>query len=199
MGWKYNSLEVDPLTLARGYDLASAANGVRPPGGLWHTGNSPALTASDGTDSTPVITEIYIAAVVIPLTILATGIAVFNGSVVATDKYRVILYDNAGTAIRSSALAGFQPATVDAYEQVAFSLNGANVAATTIVLPSGTYYVGVIYNGTTNRFNAHAVGAHPGGKITGATFGTAGNTTEIAITPPTAFTAASKPPIAAIY
>lgn len=200
MAWKYNVGAYDEGTAAGGFDLSSAQGALgRPPGGLWHTGNSPACLAADGVDSTPVITEIYIAAVFIPFTITATGIAVMNGSVVATDKYRVILYNSAGVAIRSSALAGFQPATVDAYELVAFALNGANVAATTITLPTGTYFVGTIYNGTTNRFNAHGVGAHPGGKITGATFGTAGNTTEIAITPPTAFTAASKPPIAAIY
>lgn len=179
--------------------MSTATGGTRPVRGLFHTGNSPACLAADGVDSTPVITEIYIAAVFLPFTILATGISVFNGSVVATDKYRVLLYDATGAVLRSSAAAGFQPASVDAYEDVAFALGPTGAAATTVVLPSGVYYLGTIYNGTTNRFNAHGVGTHPAGKVTGATFATAGVSTEMTVTLPTAFTAANKPPIAALY
>lgn len=199
MSWKYRADELDAPNLAAGLDLATAAGGVRPPRGLFSTGNNAALQSADGVDSTPVITEIYVGAVFLPFTILATGISIFNGSVVATDKYRVILYNVAGTMLRSSAAAGFQPASTDAYEDVAFATGPGGTAATTIVLPSGTYFLGLIFNGTTNRFNAHGAGAFPGGKITGATFATAGITTEIAVTLPTAFTAANKPPIATLY
>lgn len=197
MSWKYRSDEVD-TTLATGYDLL-ALGGIRPPAGMCHTGNSPAQIAADGVNSTPVVTEIYVAALVVRFTCLATGISVFNGSVVATDKYKVALFDASGTLLRTSAAAGFQPTAVDSYENVAFALNYAQATATTIVLPSGVYYVGCIYNGTTNRFNAHGVGAFPTRRVTGAVFATAFNTTSLTITPPTAFTVTDLPPIASLY
>lgn len=198
MSWKYRTDEPS-LTLADGYDLVKIG-GQRPPAAHFHTGNSAAQLSTDGVNSTPVVTEIYVASVVVPLTCLATGISVFNGTVVATDKYKVALFDSLGNLLRTSAAAGFQPTAADTYENVAFALSSDGVtAATTLVLPTGTYYIGVIYNGTTNRFNAHGVGAFPGGKITGAVFATAFNTTSLTITPPTAFTAASLPPIASLY
>ena len=200
MSWRYRSDEID-FTLADGIDLLKAKGGIRPPAAMFHTGGNPAIQAADGVNSTPVITEIYIAACLVPFTCLATGISVFNGSVVATDKLRVLLYDAYGNILRSSAVAGFQPTTTDAYENVAFALAAdGTTAATTIVLPTGTYYLGTIYNGTTNRFNAHGVGAFPGGKITGAVFATAGvSALQTGVTLPTAFTAASLPPIASLY
>lgn len=200
MSWKYNNNELDTPTVTGGIDFATARNGQRPPPAMWHTGNSPAQIAADGVNSTPVITEIYVSTVVVPFTCLCTGISVFNGSVVATDKYKVALFDVFGTMLRTSAAAGFQPTAVDSYENVAFALAGDGItAATTIVLPSGTYYVGCIYNGTTNRFNAHGVGAHPTRRVTGAVFATAFNTTSLTITPPTAFTVTDLPPIASLY
>lgn len=198
MSWKYRQDEVD-FTLTGGMDLASIG-GIRPPAGIFATGMSPAMNTADGANSTPVITEIYVAAVFVPFTCLATGISVFNGSVVATDKVRVLLYNGAGAILRSSAAVGAQPATVDGYDNVAFALGAdGTTTATTIVLPTGVYFIGTIYNGTTNRFNAHAVGAFPGGKITGAVFATAGVSAKMTITPPTAFTVAELPPIASLY
>ena len=159
------------------------------------------MNTADGSNSTPVVTEIYLSAVFVPFTVLATGISVFNGSVVATDKVRVILYNDKGNVVASSAAAGFQPTTADVYENVAFALGSdGTTAVTTVVLPSGTYYLGTIYNGTTNRFNAHTVGCFPGGKVTGAVFGTAGVSALLTgVTMPTAFTAASLPPIVSLY
>jgi hypothetical protein len=200
MGWRYNADELSVPSISGGIDFLTGKNGVRPLPALYHTGNSPAQIAADGVDSTPVITEIYVATVLVPFTCLATGIAVFNGSVVATDKYKVALFDVNGTMIRTSAAAGFQPTVTDAYEQVPFALGPDGItAATTVVLPSGTYYIGCIYNGTTNRFNAHGVGMHPTRRVTGAAFATAFNTTSLTITPPTTFTATDKPPIASLY
>jgi hypothetical protein len=199
MSWKYRQDEVD-LNLTTGYDLASVKGGIRPPASMCHTGNNPAQLAADGVNSTPVITEIYVAAVQVPFTVLATGISVFNGSVVATDKYKVALFDATGTMLRASAAAGFQPVTVDSYDDVAFALAGDGVtAATTIVLPTGTYFIGCIYNGTTNRFNAHGVGRFPTRRVTGAVFATAFSTTSLTITPPTTFTITDLPPIASLY
>jgi hypothetical protein len=193
MSWKYRSDEMDP-TLGGGLDLGT----LRPPASLCHTGGQAAQIAADGVNSTPVVTEIYVAAVIVPFTCTVTGISVFNGSDV-TDKVKVGLFNSAGVLLRTSAAAGTQCANADTYQNVPFALDGANAAATTIVLPTGTYYIGCIYNGTTSRFNAHGVGCFPGGKITGAVFATAFNTTSLTITPPTAFTAASLPPIASLY
>lgn len=199
MAWKYRQDEFN-ITKSSGIDLASVSGGIRPPASLCHTGNSAAQLAADGVNSTPVITEIYVASLFVPFTVLATGISVFNGSVVATDKYKVALFDVSGTMLRASAAAGFQPTATDAYEDVAFALAGDGVtAATTIELPTGTYYVGVIYNGTTNRFNAHGVGRFPTRRVTGAVFATAFATTSLTITPPTAFTVTDLPPIASLY
>lgn len=200
MAWRYRQDEYGIGTLSTGYDLSLAAGGVRPPAGLFATGNNPAAISTDGVNSTPVVTEIYCANLFVDFTTFATGIAVFNGTVVATDKYKVALFDKDGIMLRTSAAAGFQPATADAYEQVAFALGPDGVtAATTIVLPTGVYTIGVIYNGVTNRFNAHGVGAFPTRRVTGAVFATAFNTTSLSITPPTVFTVTDLPPIASLY
>lgn len=206
MSWKYRNDQISDFVIGTtgaigtgngGIDLASANGGTRPPGGLWHTGNNPAMQAADGVNSTPVITEIYLAAVFIPFTILATGIAVFNGSDV-TDNVKAALIDKNGNVIRASAsTAG---SGTDAYQLLAFATGPTGAAATTVVLPSDTYYIGTMYAGTTSRFNTHGVGAFPGGKATGATFATAFISTSLTgITIPTAFTAASLPPIASVY
>lgn len=198
--WKFDAREIDVQKLSSGVDWATMSGGSRPPGGLFHTGNSPAQLAADGVNSTPVITEIYCCSVIVPYTFLNTGISIFNGSVVATDKYKVALFDQNGTLVRTSAAAGFQPTTTDSYENVAYALGPDGVtAATTVVLPTGLYTVGVIYNGTTNRFNAHGVGAFPTRRVTSAVFATAFNTTSLTITPPTVFTVTDLPPIATLY
>jgi hypothetical protein len=195
MSWKYRDDEMS-LTLSGGYDLAGAKGGVRPPASLCHTGGAPAQIAADGVNSTPVITEIYVATVVVPFTCLCTGIAIFNGSDV-TDKVKVGLFDVAGTMLRASAAAGTQCSGTDAYQAVPFALAGdGTTAATTIVLPSGTYFVGCIYNGTTSRFNAWGVGNFPTRRVTSAVFATAFATTSLT---PTAFTVTDLPPIASLY
>lgn len=208
MSWKYRNDEIDtPSQTGRasaafpgGIDWQTAAGGLRPPAAMFATGGNPAQLAADGVNSTPVITEIYVASVLVPFTCLVTGISVFNGSVVATDKYKVGLFGPDGVLLRASAAAGFQPTATDAYEDVVFALDGAGVAATTYVARSGLYYVGVIYNGTTNRFNAHGVGRFPTARVTGAVFATAFSTTSLALaTLPTTFTTTDLPPIASLY
>lgn len=204
--WKYNVAEIDSPKIGTagasgsgGIDLATGAGGIRPNGGVFHTGNSAAIQAADGVNSTPVITEIYLAEVFVPFTCRVNGIYVFNGSVVATDKLRVLLYTEGGAIVASSAAAGFQPTAADTYEHVAFALGSDGTTATTaVIIPTGTYFIGCIYNGTTNRFNAHGVGAFRGGKDTGAVFATAGVSAKLTATMPTTFTAANLPPIASL-
>lgn len=199
MAWKYNPKDLDSLTLAGGYDLATAQGGVRPPAALCATGGAPAQLAADGVNSTPVVTEIYVATVIVPFTCVVTGVAQFNGSDV-TDKSKWGLFDVNGTMLRASAAAGTQCSGTDAYQQVPFALAGDGVtAATTIVLPTGTYYIGCMYNGTTSRFNAWGVGVFPTRRVTGAVFTTAFATTSLTITPPTAWTVTDLPPIASLY
>lgn len=202
MAWRNNANDINSITPTRGLDMLTAQNGVRPIAGMWHTGNGAAQLSTDGVNSTPVITEIYVAPVNLWATSLITGIAIFNGTVVATDKVKVALFDALGVLVRTSAAAGFQPTTADSYEQIAFALGPDGVtAATTVVLPGpATYYVGCIYNGTTNRFNAHGVGAFPTIRVTGAVFATAFNTTSLTLaTLPTVFTTTDLPPIASLY
>lgn len=209
MGWKYKGTELDaPSLFGRGtsaipnadfpggIDFATADGGVRPPAAMFATGNAPAQLAADGVNSTPVITEIYVATIIVPFTCLCTGAALFNGSDV-TDSVKLGLYDESGTLIR--ATAGTQMSGTDAYQKIAWATNGANAAATTIVLRSGTYYLGAIFSGTTSRFNAHGVGVFPTRRVTGAVYATAFNTTSLTITPPTTFTATDLPPIASLY
>lgn len=208
MSWKYNQKELDTISLYGRGSAASpsstfpggidmlTAGGIRPPASLCHTGGQAAQLAADGVNSTPVITEIYVASVLVPFTCLCTGAALFNGSD-ATDSVKMGLYDETGTLVR--ATADTQMSGTDAYQSVPWATDGANVAATTIVLRSGIYYLGAIFDGTTSRFNAHGVGAFPTRRVTGAVYATAFNTTSLTITVPTAFTVTDLPPIASLY
>lgn len=197
MSWKYNAAEIDAITPTRGLDMSSAQSGGRPSGRCFHTGGSPAQLAADGVNATPVVTEIYVAELFIPATVLLTGIALFNGSD-ATDSVKLALFDASGMLLR--ATADTQMSGTDAYQRIPFATDGAGAAATTLVTPGpATYYVGAIFDGTTSRFNAHGVGSFGGGKITGAVYATAFVSTSLSITPPTTFTAASLPPIASVY
>lgn len=66
------------------------------------TGGVPVKASTDGTDTTPVITETYIAELEVAVGCRATGFANFNGSV-ASGNLKVILYNSAGKVIASSA------------------------------------------------------------------------------------------------
>ena len=91
----------------------------------------------------------------------------------------------AGAVVASTAAAGATTAGADAYQRLPLTAP--------ITLPRGTYYVCLQMNGTTDRYNAHAIGNFGAGKATSTVFGTAS-----AITPPTTFTA-NLGPIASLY
>jgi hypothetical protein len=196
MSWKYRNDEFD-FNTASGIDMALLAGGVRPSPRNIHTGGNPAQLAADGNNSTPVITEIYLAEIFVPFTVLATGIAVFNGSD-ATDSVKCALYDANGTLIR--ATADTQVSGTDAYQRHAFATGPTGAAATTVdLIGPGTYYIGCIYDGTTSRFNTHAVGNFGAGKLTGHVYATAFISTALSgLTMPTTFTTALGP-IASLY
>lgn len=159
----------------------------------WHTGNLPAQVSTDGNNSTPVVTEIYLAEVFVPANATLTGVAIFNGSDV-TDVVKVGLFDASGTLVATNATggAGTQASGADAYQRIPFT-------SSVDVKGPGTYYVGCIYSGTTSRFNTHTIGNFGAGKLTGHVYATAFETTaKSGLTMPTTFTTALGP-IATLY
>lgn len=197
MAWKYRQDEFTP-NATDGIDMSKGFGGLRPSPRNINTGAQGAQLAADGNNSTPATTELYVAEIFVPATVLVTGIAVFNGSDV-TDNVKAGLYDVNGTLLRATASTAGSGA--DSYQRIAFATDGAGAAATTIVLPGpGTYYIGTCYAGTTSRFNTFAVGNFGAGKITSLVFATnfAAAGTALTITPPTTFTTALGP-IAGLY
>lgn len=138
-----------------------------------HTGGVPVKASTDGTDSTPVITETYIAEVEVAVGARVTGFANFNGSV-ASGNLKAILYNSAGAVIASSASTAMSG--TDAFQRIPF--------AAPINLRPGRYFVGLQINNTTARVNMHPIGNFAAFKKTGEVYGTA-----TAITPVSTFTA----------
>lgn len=196
MSWKYRSDELNWYSGA-GLDMANVGLS-RPSARAFNTGNQGAQIAADGNNSTPVSTELYVAEIFVPITVLVTGIGVFNGSDV-TDNIKAAIYDVVGTLLRATAsTAG---SGTDAYQRIPFATDGAGAAATTIVLPGpATYFIATCYAAGTSRFNTFAVGNFGAGKITALVFATnfAAAGTALTITPPTTFTTALGP-IAGLY
>ena len=147
-----------------------------------HSLGIPVKATTDGNDTTPAVTETFIAEVSINKPSLVTGFAVFNGSAVAGNMV-VILYNKNGRVITKSASTA--QAGTDALQRVPF--------AAAQKLKEGDYYVGIQFNNTGARLNTHTVGNGGTLKTTGGTYNTA-----ITITPPTTFTA-NVGPMGALY
>lgn len=141
----------------------------------FHTGGAPAQVAADGTDQTPVITEVYIAEVYVASGCTLTGVAIMNGSAVS-GNVKVGLADSTGAVLATSGSTA-QSGT-DTYQRVPFTA--------TLPIAAGTYYVLVFIDNTTGRLNAHTFGNFGASKQTGQVYAT-GFTT---ITVPTTFTTA---------
>lgn len=148
------------------------------------TGGVKAQTGTDGTDTTPVVTETYLAELEVTPACVATGVSLLNGSAVAGNVV-AILYNSKGTPVATSALAGVAQAGAAVYQRFPFTRQ--------IKLAPGTYYVGVQFNNTGARFRAIAFGDFGQAKKTGEVFGV-----PTTVTPPTTFTA-NQGPIAALY
>src|SRR5580765_8456698 len=69
---------------------------------LVHSGGIPAQVSTDGTDTTPVITQVYIAQMYIPANMTVTGVAQMNGTV-ASGNIKVGLANSAGAVVATSA------------------------------------------------------------------------------------------------
>jgi hypothetical protein len=153
--------------------------GINPALGLsvptvWHTGEVGATSATMGTDTTPVVTETYLARVFIPANMTLTGISVLNGSAVA-GNITVALADSSGVVVASSASTAASGTA--AFQQVPFS-------STYQAKGPGEYFILLQCNNTGYRFRSHAVGNFKAGKLTGQTYGTLPS-----FTVPTGFTA----------
>lgn len=149
-----------------------------------HTGDIPAQASTDGTDTTPAATEVYIAEVFVPANCTLTGLAVFNGSV-ASGNIKVGLANSSGVVVATSASTAMSG--TDAYQRVPFT-------ATYAAKGPATYYALEMVDNATARLNMHTVGNFGAAKQTGQVYAT-GFTT---ITPPTTFTTAQGP-IASLY
>ena len=173
------AVTITPATTVTG--AVTPTGGVAAAGGfsvsprLLHTGGLPARINTDGTNATPVNTEVYIGEVFVPANCTITGVAVFNGTDV-TDNIKVGLADSAGAVVATSASTAGSGA--DAYQRVPFT-------GTYAAKGPATYYVLSMYAASTSRYNAHTFGNFGASKQTGQVFAT-GFTT---ITPPTTFTA----------
>lgn len=146
------------------------------------TGGVPVKASTDGTDTTPVITETYIAELEVAVGCRATGFANFNGSV-ASGNLKVILYNSAGKVIASSASTAMSG--TDAFQRIPF--------AAPINLRPGRYFVGLQVDNITARVNTHPIGNFAQFKKTGEVYDTA-----TAITPVSTFTA-NQGPMGGLY
>lgn len=164
---------------------ALTKGGIRSKGNVtvFPTGGTSPQTTTTGTDTTPVVTETYVARVFIPVNGLHSGISLLNGSAVA-GNVTAILYDGDGLPITQSASTA-QSGTA-AMQDFAFP------AAVNLQGP-GLYFIGVQFNNTSARFRTHIIGRFTAFKKTGEVYGTA-----TALTNPNTFTTAVGP-IATTY
>lgn len=139
---------------------------------LLHTGGVPATSSTHGTDTAPVATETYFAAISVPYRTRVTGVRILNGSALA-GSVRVAIHRGDGERVTNSGTIA--PAGVNAYQ---------DLAVTEVVLLPGTYFIALQSDNAAHRFRSHAFGSFPTGKKTGETFGT-----HTKLTPPTTFTA----------
>lgn len=140
---------------------------------VYHTGASAPPTATSGTDTTPVITEEYVAEVFVHMNTKITGVALLNGSAVS-GNVTVILYDSSGNIVANSASTA-QSGTA-AYQQIPF-------ATAYIAKGPAKYFIGLQVDNTTARFRSHILGNFGASKKTAQTYGTL-----TALTAPTTFT-----------
>jgi hypothetical protein len=140
--------------------------------------------AAGYTNQTPVITEVYIAEVTVPVNMTVTGVAIFNGTV-ASGNVKVGLANALGVNVATSASTASSGTA--SYQLVPFT-------STYVATGPATYYIETFYDNTTVRPQALTVGSCGAAKQTGQTYAT-GFTT---ITPPTTFTTALGP-VANLY
>lgn len=137
-----------------------------------------------GTDGVHVAGTVYFSEIFVPTTISATKLAVLNGTVAGTDKLILALYDNTGTKVVTTDLAGTTSSGTDSFQEIALT------ATTTLAGPQ-RYFLALQCNGTTAKTRKIAASTFlNAADSTTGTFGTLPAT----ITVPTA-TSADKGPL----
>lgn len=105
---------------------------------------------SFGNDTTDTNGDTYVADVVLPAQFACTGIKILNGTTAgSTDKGLVMLWDENGTLVATSSLAGAAIAGTDAFQARAFTPGP-------VLLPAGRYFIGYQTNGTSDKFRTIA-------------------------------------------
>lgn len=180
---------VSNFTTFTRWGSASAALGTAPAGGFTLSprdistcGGNPSMVAY--TAQTPVITEVYIAEVMVPANVTVTGVAIFNSATIS-GNVKVGLANSAGAIVATSASTAMSGTSQ--YQLVPFT-------AAYVALGPATYYVTVFYDNNTVRPNTLTQGSCGVAKQTGQVYAT-GFT---AITPPTTF-ATALGPVANLY
>lgn len=138
----------------------------------------PVARASIGTDAASTAGTVYFADMYVPEPMTVTGIGVLNGTVVGTDKVIVAIFDEAGTRLGTSALAGTLSASADAFQQIALTAP--------ISIPRGRYWIAFQVEGTTAAHQTIAANTYL--NSTGSVAGVWG-TIPATITPTTTTTA----------
>lgn len=139
--------------------------------------NWPVVTATSGTDTTPVAGTVYYTSIYVPGDMFITNINVLLGSASTNGNVLVALYNEGGSLLANSALAGVVTGTA------------ATVQAVPLTVPylaTGPRYliVGVSFANTSDRFRsvpAQCSGGILGGSVTGV-FGTLANPITISAT-----------------
>jgi hypothetical protein len=146
-------------------DVASVVVGPSNYPYLWVLEQGPLSTTTPGTDAACTSGTFYAGAVRVPATATFTGATNLIGSVGGTDKVIYYLWDSAGLVIAYTALAGVTVGTAATMQ--------TRIPFVEPVLVDGPclLYAGCIFNGTTAKFRAHAIGNAPAFSSTG-TFGT---------------------------
>jgi len=164
--------------------------------------------STDFVESTTLdVGELYVSEIYVHAPCTVTGIAVFNGSVVA-GSIKLGLFDVSGRLL--AVTASTAAAGADAYQLVPFASHfiakdgeaaaktALSAAAGQLQVPPGTYYIGLIGSSASYKLQSHAIGAFGAGKITGLVYATALDTLALTIVPPTTFTTALGP-VASLY
>lgn len=123
-----------------------------------HTGGNPPTLNTDGNDSTPVVTEAYLAEVGVNTPGISSGFANFNGSVAAGNLIAFLL-DALGNQIAISAVTAMTG--TDSFQKLPW--------VNPLALQAGNYFVGIMASSTSARLNFHTFGFFNQGKLTGLT------------------------------
>lgn len=174
------TIQTGALTPAGGTAVSSGTGPT-----VWHSGGVGANSTTMGTDTTPSVTETYIAEVYVPINTTLTGVSVLNGSAVAGNM-QISLATSAGVPIAAALTASTAASGTAAFQQVPFATPYAAIGP-------AKYFILLQNNNTSNRFRSHAVGNFGASKKTGETFGTF-----TTVTAPTTFTT-GQGPVADVY